>query len=445
MDEITKELAELILSTNVWKRAEVEKQSRMALADYIGALLAGSREETPKRLALFLAHRPGYTPVLGFSLQTTSEEAALLYGFTSHYLDFDDAQANLMGHFSTVLFSVLLALADEDTDVNDFFSAYVAGAEIEGLLGAIVNPYHKQQGWHPTATLGPIGGTAAIARLKHLSLSETAQLLSLGATQSSGLGLEAGSDAKPLHAGLAAANSIRAYELLVDCQLTASDSPFNAKEGWIRTISGKDIKEGYFRKHWLKPGQLLSPGLWMKEHQYCSAAITGAAAVKALYEEGLRMGNVKKVTFHFPPGNSYSLHYHKPQTGQQGRFSMEYVAWQILTYGDVKDELFTLSQVPKEFLQSLSYFQIQEDLPPVSQEVRRILVTVEKKNGTVLEKEIPHPPGSPARPFTWKEVEQKIGLGSDPSWAAGFIHVLQKETSSWKDIQEWLFKKPIRS
>lgn len=439
MDEITRELAELILETDIAERPDLKEQSLRALADYLGAVWAGSREGAPQQMARFLQTRKGNVPALGFFLHTLPEEAALLNGFTSHYLDFDDAQANLMGHGSTVLFSVLLALADEDTTWNDFLSAYVAGSEIEGLLGAVINPSHKHQGWHPTATLGPIGGAAAIARLKHLSLDETAQLLSLGATQSGGLGLEAGTDTKPLHAGLAAANSVRAYFFLKSCGVTSSDSVFNAEDGWIRTISGASMQPGYGKDHWLHPGQILVPGLWMKEHQYCSAAIPGAAAVKALVGDGLRIEEVKQMTFHFPPGKSYSLHYDRPLTGKEGRFSMEFVAWQILKYGDVKDGLFKEEKVPKEFLDFQSRFSKAEDLPVASQEERRILVTAETVDGRHLTKEIPHPPGSPGRPFSWEELDRKLAIGTDGFFAKQVVQGLQGGKLSWSAFRTLIF------
>ncbi len=49
--------------------------------------------------------------------------------------DFDDAQANLAGHFSTVLYSALLAVL-EPTDRWYDFRAYIIGAEIEGIIGS---------------------------------------------------------------------------------------------------------------------------------------------------------------------------------------------------------------------------------------------------------------------------------------------------------------------
>lgn len=443
MDRNTKELAELIVDTDIANRPDLEIQSCRALADYLGAAWAGTGEKPVQKVAQFLKNYPGDTSILGFPWKTTPEKAAFLNGFASHYLDLDDAQANLMGHFSTVIFSALLALAKEKGNWNDFLSAYVAGAEVEGLLGKWINPTHKKNGWHPTATLGPIGAAAAIARWKKLSLEETAELLSLGATQSGGLGLEAGTDTKPLHAGFAAGHAVWGYFLLKHCGLTSSDSVLNNEDGWLKTISGKELPSGYFKKHWLAPGQIISPGLWMKEHPYCSAAITGTAAVKALYQEGVRMDTVQRMTFHFPPGKSTSLHYHKPLTGQQGRFSMEFVAWQVLTYGDVQDELFKEPETSSRFLDVQSQFHVIEDLPPVSQEVRQIRVTALLKDGRQLEKEVLHPPGAPDRPFSEEELIRKVAAGTSPEFAKKIVEIIWQR-ASWEELQKELYTWPVK-
>lgn len=144
MDPITQELTSLILKTDVTRRPDLAEAGRRAFADYLASALAGSREEAVRRTAAFLATRKGERDILGFDVRTTPENAAFFNGFASHYLDFDDAEANLMGHFSTVIFSALLAIADPSDTFEDFLAGYTAGAETEGLLGKLVNPAHKK-------------------------------------------------------------------------------------------------------------------------------------------------------------------------------------------------------------------------------------------------------------------------------------------------------------
>lgn len=147
------------------------------------------------------------------------------------------------------------------------------------------------------------------------------------------------------------------------------------------------------------------------------------------------------MTFHFPPGKSYSLHYHAPKTGQQGRFSMEYVAWQILTKGDVDDDLFRLAKTPASFIRALPKFGIKEDLPPAGQEVRRIVVTADTKDGRHFTEEILKPDGSPDHPFTKGDLTKKLAAASDEAYAEEMITLLSGRPSM-KELLSLLSEAP---
>lgn len=429
LDENTRTLAQLVLGTDVKGRPDLIDAARRAFADYAAAFLAGRKEGPVQRLAGFLGTRPGSRQVIGFPYRVPPENAALLYGFASHYLDFDDAQADVMGHLSTVLFSVLLAAVKPGDTVEDFISAYLAGAETAGLLGRLVNPAHKRQGYHPTATLGHFGAAAAVARLRKLTLTDTAQLLSLAATQAAGLEIEAGTDTKPLHPGFAARNALFSWELLHKTGLTSSVIPLNPVNGWVKTVTGKDLTPAELTKHWLSPGEIIDPGLWMKAHPFCSAAISGAAGCGELYKEGFRMEDLSELVFHFMPRADLSLHYAHPKTGQEGRFSMEYVGWQILHFGEVRDALFLLDQVPEEFEAALPRIRRVNDLPQEGQAVRHIAVTVTDKDGRTGRADVRDPAGSPERPFTEEELLRKLTAAAGKEEAARIL----KGVKTWPE------------
>ncbi len=438
LDAGTAVLTDLIRKTDLSGRLDLIQQAGNAFIDYLAALLAARNEPKVVRTAELIAERPGMVPLLGQAFASSPENAAFFNGFCSHYLDFDDAQSNLAGHFSTVIFSALLALTQPEDTLIDLFTAYAAGTEIEGILGGQLNPRHKRQGWHPTGTVGPVGAAAAIARYRKLDREETAALLSMAATQSSGMGFEAGSDTKPLHSGFASRNAVFSYLLIKKAGLSARLIPFNNNTGWMKTISGKKLNAGEAKAQWLNPGQILQPGLWMKEHPYCSAGICGAAACRALYRRGYHMEDLSKVFFHFPPGADYSLHYMRPRTGQEGRFSMEYVAWQIFRYGDVEDHFFQMDQVPEEFLSNISHFKRLNDLPVIEKSKREIKVTIVTKSGKKAEENIKNPPGSPDHPFTKKDLIKKLSAAVSEEEAESIWSFTQKISSPAIQIFEVL-------
>lgn len=416
MDEVTATLVHLIRQTDLDRRPDLFRQSKIAFLDYLASALQAAEQPRVQKAARWVETFPGRAPLLGRSGTSHPIQAAFFNGFQSHYLDLDDAQASIAGHFSTVLFSVLLAESTADVPVKAFLTAYNVGAELEGILGGYLNPGHKRQGWHSTGTLGPIGGTGALASLKRLNPEETATLLSLGGTQSAGLGLEAGSDAKPLHAGFAARNAVYAWELFRYTRVTASQRPFNNDNGWQQVFGNLTLDPEDLKEKWLNPGQIIRPGLWMKLHPYCSAAIGGAAACRELFRRGYTLDGLREVIFHFPPGADKALHYPAPETGKEGKFSMEYVGWQILTRGGEEDGLFERPQVPEAFRQALPKFHRANDLPPVEKTVRRTVVTAVTMEGRTVEAEVPDPLGSPQHPFAEEDLEAKLIRAKGEAW-----------------------------
>ena len=468
MDSVTQTIVNYIEQTDVSNREDLLLVARIAFLDYLASLAPAESEQAVQDLAQFIgadqniivnqdrstnqnktanqdtstnqnitAHVDGYDSYL----TVRRADKALYYGFASHYLDFDDAQANLAGHFSTVLYSALLAVLEPTDRWHDFLRAYIIGAELEGIIGSLINPAHRTQGWHSTGTVGVIGAAAAIGALRGLHGESLAQLLSLAATQSAGMFFQSGTDGKPLHAGLAARNGVWVYELLQHTSLQTSTKPFDPERGWFKTIGNITVTSNDIASRWLAPGQLIDPGLWMKVHPYCSAAICGAEAAETVAhriytsssyvskhynvspdaeEQGKRRlcatlvsslwDDIDRVTVHFPPGADAALRYTAPTTGREGQFSIEYIVYQVLAYGAVQDELFKIDSIDQSVRDYMNRIERVYDLPKVSQTERITKVTVTLKNGETFTEMVNNPKGSPNNPLTLEDIRIKLGL-----------------------------------
>ena len=432
MDSVTQTIVNYIEQTDVTNREDLLSVARIAFLDYLASLAPAETEQAVQDLARFI----------GTNGENVSKaDKALYYGFASHYLDFDDAQANLAGHFSTVLYSALLAVLEPMDTWHDFLRAYIIGAELEGIIGSLINPAHRTQGWHSTGTVGVIGAAAAIGALRGLHGESLAQLLSLAATQSAGMFFQSGTDGKPLHAGLAARNGVWAYELLQHTSLKTSTKPFDPERGWFKIIGKTTVTSNDIASRWLAPGQLIDPGLWMKVHPYCSAAICGAEAAEVvahrLYTSSSYVSKhnylspdteeqdqcrlcttpnfslwdeIDRVTVHFPPGADAALRYTSPTTGREGQFSIEYIVYQVLAYGAVQDELFKIDIIDSSIRDYMSRIERVYDLPKVSQTERITKVTVILKNGDTFTETVNNPKGSPKNPLTMEDICIKLGL-----------------------------------
>ena len=456
MDSVTQTIVNYIEQTDVTNREDLLSVAHIAFLDYLASLASAETEQAVQDLARFIGADQNITVnqdtstnqnktdhVDGYERNSTVRRAdkAMYYGFASHYLDFDDAQANLAGHFSTVLYSALLAVLEPNDTWHDFFRAYIIGAELEGIIGSLINPAHRTQGWHSTGTVGVIGAAAAIGALRGLHGESLAQLLSLAATQSAGMFFQSGTDGKPLHAGLAARNGVWAYELLQHTSLKTSTKPFDPERGWFKIIGKTTVTSNDIASRWLAPGQLIDPGLWMKVHPYCSAAICGAEAAEVvahrLYTSSSYVSKhnylspdteeqdqcrlcttpnfslwdeIDRVTVHFPPGADAALRYTSPTTGREGQFSIEYIVYQVLAYGAVQDELFKIDIIDSSIRDYMSRIERVYDLPKVSQTERITKVTVILKNGDTFTETVNNPKGSPNNPLTMEDIRIKLGL-----------------------------------
>ena len=461
MDSVTQTIVNYIEQTDVTNREDLLSVARIAFLDYLASLAPAESEQAVQELARFIGAKSSISSDVsrdmnssvlsgkvisegntGLAIENVSKaDKALYYGFVSHYLDFDDAQANLAGHFSTVLYSALLAVLEPTDRWHDFLRAYIIGAELEGIIGFLINPEHRTQGWHSTGTVGVIGAAAAIGALRGLHGESLAQLLSLAATQSAGMFFQSGTDGKPLHAGLAARNGVWAYELLQHTSLQTSTKPFDPERGWFKTIGNITVTSNDIASRWLAPGQLIDPGLWMKVHPYCSAAICGAEAAEIvahrLYTSSSYVSKhnylspdteeqdqcrlcttpdfslwdeINRVTVHFPPGADAALRYTSPTTGREGQFSIEYVVYQVLAYGAVQDELFKIDTIDQSVRDYMSRIERVYDLPKVAQTERITKVTVTLKNGDTFTETVNNPKGSPNNPLTLEDIRIKLGL-----------------------------------
>ena len=420
MDSVTQTIVNYIEQTDVSNREDLLSVARIAFLDYLASLAPAESEQAVHDLACFIGTNQDRTVNADGhegNLTVKGTDKALYYGFASHYLDFDDAQANLAGHFSTVLYSALLAVLEPTDRWHDFLRAYIIGAELEGIIGSLINPAHRTQGWHSTGTVGVIGAAAAIGALRGLHGESLAQLLSLAATQSAGMFFQSGTDGKPLHAGLAARNGVWAYELLQHTSLQTSTKPFDPERGWFKTIGNITVTSNDIASRWLAPGQLIDPGLWMKVHPYCSAAICGAEAAEVVAHRILcadsdvfLWDDIDRVTVHFPPGADAALRYTAPTTGREGQFSIEYIVYQVLAYGAVQDELFKIDTIDQSVRDYMSRIERFYDLPKVSQTERITKVTVTLKNGETFTETVNNPKGSPNNPLTLEDIRIKLGL-----------------------------------
>jgi len=211
------------------------REARLAIVDTLACMIAGAGE--PQTLRALAAVRAGAmsgpSRAVVADLALPEAAAALLNGTAAHALDFDDYEIPGSTHPSAPILGALLALAEaRPVTLDQVTRAYAAGYEAICRLGEALGYGHYERGWHATSTLGPIGAAAAAAHLMALGADRIAAAMSLAASMAAGLKLQFGTDAKALHAGLAARAGVEAA-MLAGAGATAASGVIEGRHGFL--------------------------------------------------------------------------------------------------------------------------------------------------------------------------------------------------------------------
>ncbi|MGT2929799.1 MmgE/PrpD family protein [Streptococcus dentasini] len=399
-------------------------QARLALMDYLACYYKGSRHPHVSVLHRFYQQEDFSLKNLWAASENKAarESASLLLGMAAHYDDLDDVQANYRGHPSSVIFSALFAVADAQSDLEDFLLAYLTGVEAAGLVGQQLQPQHAEMGWHSTATIGTLAAALAIVKLKRISGDEAAMLMSLAINQTSGYLLQEGTDGKPLNAGWAAQRAVNAYHL-ASSGLTANVDIFDSPKGWPQIIGGQ-LDFSLVNQHWFSPPQILKPGLWFKRTSFCSAANSAYDASLELYTKKISPSDITAVEIGFPEKGDLALTKTSPKTGLEGKFSAEYIVWLGLTKGEATENDFSAKPVLQTFKDFLPKIKRRHPLPLAQTDERPAEVTLTLSTGSKVTAKVQFPKGSPNNPYSLDELMVK--------WQA----ILgEKAPSLWQTLQ----------
>jgi 2-methylcitrate dehydratase PrpD len=323
---------------------EARHWAKVAIMDTVGCVLAGA-EEPCARIAGRVASIGGANGpcvVFGTSHRVGPMDAASINGTAAHALDYDDCSDTLGGHPSAPILPALFALAEtRGTNGRDFIAAYVAGWEAETRIARGINFFHYEKGWHPTATIGVFGATAACARLLGLSVEKTARALALAATFSSGLKANFGTMTKPLHVGQAARNGLYAA-LLASEGFTAATDAIEHRQGFLRVFNG----EGNFTidpiiADWGSPWDIVDPGLAIKQYPCCGSTHPAVDAMLMLVRENnLKPPMVSRIESQTHPRRFAHTNRPDPGGALDAKFSVQYCLARALVSGQVLIEHF---------------------------------------------------------------------------------------------------------
>jgi 2-methylcitrate dehydratase PrpD len=349
---------------------------------------------------------------------------AMIWGTAAHSQDYDDYEAFSFAHPSAVLVAVILSLHEKTPITFDQATkAYVAGYETIATLGRALGHVHYLQGWHATATLGGIGGARTAAVLLNLPAEQQNAAMTIAMTRAAGLKAHFGSEVKPLHAGLAAANAIEsafqaAAGITTGAEVFAGETAFHALYGDAATPA--NISPPFVRLE----GSPIFQKIW-PSCAYTHRSIE--AALRLCNGSSFRGENIAELRLETPVPYGDVASQRAPKSTEAARFSATFCTAAALIDGhfngtSVEQTSFLRPDVIA--LESRVDF-IRYPLPIGAGDLSPLApdrVILKLSNGQILKQEVRHPKGGPQKPMSPADLITKfVDCGGRASAAEAFL------------------------
>ncbi len=343
--------------------------------------------------------------------------------FLAHLVDFDDLHFKSTSHISAVCVPAALTAGGDAR-------SYLVGAGVMARLGSMLGWSHYAAGWHATCTAGAPSAAAAAARAARLDADGIATAIALAIPSAGGVQRAFGSEAKSLQVAFAVEAGLRAARLAAD---GAKAEPA-AVDDWMRLVGGTPsavVNEPAV------PG-----GLAVKLFPCCYALQRPIHAVQAaLANETVEPAAVVSIRVTAPASSMQPLIHHRPQTGHQGKFSLEYGIAATIVDGSPGLGSFTDDAVLRPEAVRLTEAvttTLTDDGDGLL--AGRTQIDLHVKDGAVLEASLDLPPGAPGRVATQGALRRKI----DACCGADADAVARADWASASDVARLIAPAPPR-
>jgi 2-methylcitrate dehydratase PrpD len=381
-------------------------EAKRALLNWLGCAIGTARHETIDRALGAIAPfaGPPQAALLGRSERLDVPAAALLNAMSSHVLDFDDTHERAV-HPSAPVYPALLAFGEwRGTRGSDIVHAFVLGVEVECRVALSVFPEHYDAGWHITGTAGVFGAAAAIGKLLGLTERQMTWALGIAATQSSGLREMFGSMCKSFHPGQAARNGLMAA-LLAQRDFTSSEHGIEAPRGFGHVLSTR-FDASVITREW---GAHFELARNMYKPYPCGlvihAVIDGCLELRQMH--AIHYTAIERVELGIHPMVLELTGKRTPSTGLEGKFSVYHAAAVALVRGAAGEAQFSDEAVCDSAVVALRG-RVTADVDPNAKTYLEARVRIVLRDGTLLDRHVPHALGTLARPMSDSDLEAKF-------------------------------------
>ena len=381
----------------------------------------------------------GTGTIIGTSLKPLPQYAALANAASAHSMSLDDIYTPASIHPGSAIFASALAAAEwVGAPGKRFLEGAVAGYETTlRIADAVDAKSHYSFGWHPTATCGTFGATAAVSRILGLDGDETAGAFGIAGSMASGLMafMQDGSWTKRLHPGLSAQRGIQAAQLAAEGFL-GPKAVLEGKWGFLKATSNNADETRLVEGLGGKP-RVMDTGL--KLHACCrynQSAIDAAAEI--MKKNDLSPHSVEKVQVDIFKA-AYPLVVEpweekmNPQTDVQAQFSLPYTVALAVVKGRVSFEEFYPEVLKDPTVRDMmKRVEVVHD-PALDAEFPKswpTRVTIQTTDNRSLDQRVDFPKGDVENPLSWEALIHRFKAHSemvfDPSRQDRIVETVKK-------------------
>jgi 2-methylcitrate dehydratase PrpD len=397
-------LAQFIVDTRFDRLpTPVVEAAKIAILDGVANVVAGSTQELADIVGQYTRDMGGADScsVVGWGFKTNAPAAAFANGVFGHCLDYE-IQGFPPTHGTSSCLPSALALGElHRVSGKTIIEAYVLGWEIQGRMRAASAPA-SNPAFHPPGMVGPLGGAAASAKVLGLDTGQTQMALGIAASRTGGVTANTGTMVKSTHPGNAARMGAEAA-ILAGMGYTASEEVFESPVGYAAALFNGNVDWDVLTGGLGDSYRLADPGYDIKRFPaqvYMQNPIE--AVLNLRQEHQLDAGMVDRLVVH-RRGRGHSGPV--PQSGLDGKFSVEYCAAAALLDGRVVIDSFTDA---RRFAPDM-----EETLPKVQVDAEAddsagVRVTAHLKDGRTVTAECRSFKGSAGNPMTRDERMAKV-------------------------------------
>lgn len=427
---MTAATAEAIASTKITRRlaeyatrlrfgdlpTETVDKTKQAVLDHVGIAIRSSIDTESSSVVKKVVDAlgsAGRATAVGIGPRYQPHYAALLNGTFAHTLDFDDTHEGGSIHPGATTIPVVLALGEEARAPGErVIAAIVAGFDATVRISEAADPAsHYDRGFHPTATCGTFGATAAAANVAGASADVLENAFGINGSQAAGSlqFLENGAWNKRIHTGLAAHNAIVAFRFALAGAVGARE-PLEGRCGFFRGYTDDPKPEhvvATLGERFAVDETAFKP---YPSCRYSHAAIEQLCAI--LDEEKLSADAVDSVRIGLPRKGMDIIGIpegpkRRPAGVVDGQFSMYFLAAVALLRKRMTWDDYALLGDP-HIERIVDRITVEID-PEIEARFPTMAASVEVAAGGRRIRRINWTPkGEPAKPMTWDDVERKF-------------------------------------